>query len=149
MQIIKRSYLQYSWPFYNYYFWNFINRYQKGQSFTWYLCGFAIFALYQYWSLFVEWIIKILFFTDIWYPLCERLLRPEYNIFKKWVMKLKLSNLRMPEHILNLHVYVCMSQFKKAISMWDTLLFLFFAESIFLFKLLMACWAFRFIFRLC
>ena len=26
IQIIKRSYLQFSWPFYNYYFWNFIKK---------------------------------------------------------------------------------------------------------------------------
>ena len=37
----------------------------------------------QYWPLFVEWIIKIPFFTDIWYPFCRRLLRPADVTFLK------------------------------------------------------------------
>ena len=37
----------------------------------------------QYWPLFVEWIIKIPFFTDIWYPFCRRLLRPAGVTFLK------------------------------------------------------------------
>ena len=37
----------------------------------------------QYWPLFVEWIIKIPFFTDIWYPFCRRLLRPAGVTFFK------------------------------------------------------------------
>ena len=35
----------------------------------------------QNWSFFVEWIIKNLFFADIWYPCCLRLLRPVDVIF--------------------------------------------------------------------
>ena len=68
---------------------------------------------------------KIIFFTDIWYSLCWRLLRPaNANFLKNGCDTQKFPMSAFQNHLQtksNLHIFICQSQFISAISMWDTL----------------------------
>ena len=68
---------------------------------------------------------KIQIFTDIWYPLCRRLLRPAYVNFLKtgwWNSNFQTSGMyRYLQAKSNLHISICQSHFKRNISMWNTL----------------------------
>ena len=85
----------------------------------------------QYWSLFKEWIIKNpVFFTDIWYPFCWRLLRPAYITFLKNGYKCQnviTSGICRTHYIYEIiYLDTCQSQITLPISIWDTL-YLFFS----------------------
>ena len=98
--------------------------FHKKKSWSWWL-DHPWHQNYQCGPLFVEWILKIQFFTDIWYFFCWRLLRPAVIIFLKngcGTQKFPISAFQ--NHLqtkFNLHIFIRQSQFITAISIWDTL----------------------------
>ena len=83
--------------------------FHKKKSWSWWL-DHPWHQNYQCGPLFVEWILKIQFFTDIWYFFCWRLLRPAVIIFLKngcGTQKFPISAFQ--NHLqtkFNLHIFI-------------------------------------------
>ena len=76
-------------------------------------------------KLFVEWIIKNLFFTDIWYPFCQWLLIPaDVTFLKNYCNTHKFLISAFQNHLQTkskLHILIRQSKFIKSFSLWDSL----------------------------
>ena len=88
---------------------------------------------HQYWSFFVEWIIKNPNFYWYLYFFCRKLLRSADIVFSKtgwWNSNIQIS--RFQKHLQtysSLHISIFQSQFIKCVSIWDTLYQNLFIES--------------------